>query len=175
MPLPQKKFREIVFQILYSLDTGHSDEEEIVNLLMKELSVTRKTVRQALERAKKVILIREETDKMISQTSFSYAFNRIQTVEKNVLRLGLYELFFDDQIPPKVAISEAMRLARKFGSPESANFVNAILDALYKVSKGEEVNVKQITETADQLMHIEEKSTEASLNQKPEEDEHDNE
>lgn len=161
MPVPQNKFREIVFQILYSYDLSQSDEDEIVDLLMKELSVTRKTVREALDRAKEIILVREETDSMITHASFSYAFNRIQSVEKNVLRLGVFELFFDDKIPPKVAISEAMRLARKFGSPESANFVNAILDALYKASKGEEVDADRISKTSDQLVEIEEEAKKA--------------
>lgn len=166
MTVPQQKFREIVFQILYSFDLGLSNEEDIVNLLMKELSVSKKTVYEALERAKHVMLVREETDAMITHTSFSYEFHRIQSVEKNVLRLGIFELLFDDQIPPKVAISEAMRLARKFGSPESANFVNAILDALYKASKGEDVDVEQITKTSDELVKLEEKVKEAS-DQKP--------
>jgi N utilization substance protein B len=53
-------------------------------------------------------------------------------VERNLLRLGAYEIYFSKSVPPKVAISEAVRLARKFASSESANFINAILDALYK-------------------------------------------
>lgn len=151
MSVPQKKFREIVFQVLYSYDLGQTDHQEIIDLLMNELAVTRKTVRMAIEKAGYIIHVHEETDAMIAEASVSYAFNRIQTVEKNILRLGIFELLFDDEIPPKVAISEAVRLARKFGSPESANFVNAVLDTLYKASKGEDVNIDQITNSIAEL------------------------
>jgi N utilization substance protein B len=48
------------------------------------------------------------------------------------LRLGIFEIFFDSEIPAKVAIAEAIRLCRKFGTPESSQFVNAILDGVYK-------------------------------------------
>jgi N utilization substance protein B len=147
MAVPQQKFREVVFQMLYSFDMGRTDDADIIELLMKELSVTRKTTTKALERVQDIIAIQKEVDSMISQASFSYAFERIQSVERNILRLGVYELFFDEDIPPKVAISEAMRLARKFGSPESATFINAVLDTLYKASLGEEVDPQKITDS----------------------------
>jgi len=53
-------------------------------------------------------------------------------VERNILRLALYELCFIDDIPPKVSINEAVELAKKFGGKESAAFVNGILDRLWK-------------------------------------------
>jgi transcription antitermination protein NusB len=107
----------------------------------------------------------EEIDLMISNTSHSYAFERIQSVERNVLRLGVFELFFDPSIPPKVAIAEAMRLARKFGTKESAVFVNAILDTLYKQSIGDQVNKKQLQESAEELSQSEQIAHEASQTQ----------
>ena len=77
---------------------------------------------------------------MIRKTAVSYAFERIQSVERNVLRLGVFEMLYDSSIPPKVAISEAMRLSRKFSNPESSHFINALLDHLYKLSSGEKIN-----------------------------------
>jgi transcription antitermination protein NusB len=158
MALPPQKFRELVFQILYSQDIGFSEPDDMVSLMMKELSVTRKNVLLALQQVEEVQAIQEETDKMISQASFSYNFDRIQTVERNILRLGIYELLFKHDIPPKVAISEAMRLARKFGSPESAGFINAILDTLYKASKGEEVDPTAITQGIQEMEDCEKKT-----------------
>ena len=69
---------------------------------------------------------------MISETSLSYDLDRIHSVERNVLRLGIYELFYETEIPPKVAIAESIRLSKKFGTPESVSYVNAIIDNLYK-------------------------------------------
>ena len=71
-------------------------------------------------------------DQMISETAKEYEFDRIPRVERNVLRLGVYEIYFSKTVPPKVAITEAVRLAKKFSSAESGSFINAILDALYK-------------------------------------------
>lgn len=121
MALPPQKFREIVFQILFSSDST----EETAMMLMAELKVTRKAV---LEANRQVLQIREklpEIDQKISLYSTDYAFERISLIEKTILRLGLYEL---EMLPPLVAIAEAIRLTRKFGTPESAQFVNAILD-----------------------------------------------
>lgn len=139
MAIPQAKFREIVFQLLYSYDMGHATEEDLTELLMAELAVTKSSLRLANIKVEEIIKIKNELDKSIASISQSYNFERIQSVEKNILRLGLYEMIYDNSIPPKVAIAEAMRLARKFGSPESASFVNAILDNLYKISIGEKV------------------------------------
>lgn len=156
MSVPQQKFREIVFQALYSYDIGRAKDEDIIELLMKELLVSKKVVREALEKAQNVTAIQEETDRMIAATSASYEFERIQTIERNILRLGIYEMFFDDEVPPKVAIAESIRLARKFGTPESAGFINAILDSLYKASLGQDVDVQQVMDSAEKLIQSEE-------------------
>lgn len=137
MALPPQKFREIVFQLLYGHDLGKPEAEEMVGLMMKELRVTRRTVQEARARMEQVWSRVTELDALLAQVSHAYDFHRIQTVERNVLRLGVYEMLFDDAIPPSVAIAEAMRLTRKFGTPEAANFVNALLDSLRKRSQGE--------------------------------------
>lgn len=162
MTIPQEKFRELVFQMLYSSETGSGKEEDVQELLMKELAVTRKTVHSAQERVNQIRAILKELDTMIAHASFSYSFERIQTVEKNILRLGLFEMFFDDKIPPKVAISEAMRLARKFGTKESAGFINAVMDTLFKIQKGEAVDLEAMDDKIQKLIESEEAAKNAS-------------
>jgi N utilization substance protein B len=166
MAMPQEKQREIVFQMLYGYDIGRANEEELLNLLMKELAVTKKTMLEAQDRVRHIAAILPELDGMIKAASQSYQFDRIQTVERNILRLGLYEIFFDDQIPAKVAISEAIRLTRKFGTPESAAFVNAILDSLYKISQGKYVDVEQLGKSVEELAKAEKISGDAALDSK---------
>ncbi|MBA3814946.1 MAG: transcription antitermination factor NusB [Parachlamydiaceae bacterium] len=170
MSVPAQKFREAVFQLLYSYDVGRGDEDDMVDLIMHELAITKKVTKEALSRVEKILKKLSEIDAMIGKTSQSYTFERIQSVERNVLRLGLYELLFDDEIPPKVALAEAMRMTRKFGTKESASFVNAILDALYKQSLGEPVDIKQVSLSAAELSKSEQIALEAALNppQKPE-------
>jgi N utilization substance protein B len=161
MALPQQKFREIVFQLLYSKDLGQPETDDIVTLIMGELAVTRKSVRSALEKVDLILEHQDEIDQSITKASTSYEFDRIQSVERNILRLGIYEMFYDETIPEKVAISEAIRLSKKFGSPEAASFVNAVLDALYKESIGEKPDENKVLESAQALSEIEEVSQEA--------------
>lgn len=138
MAIPQKKFREVVFLLLYSYDLGPPDEKEQVKFIMDELEVTKQAVRKAHERMLEIVEKLPAIDVLITEKATSYEFERIQSVERNVLRLGVYELLFDETIPAKVALAEALRLAKKFGTPESASFVNAILDSIYKTTSKEE-------------------------------------
>lgn len=163
MSLPAQKFREVVFQMLYSYDTGRATDEDMLDLLSSELAVTKKSVREAQMRVHQLLSHLPEIDALISNTSQSYAFERIQTVERNILRLGIYEMVFDPAIPEKVAIAEAMRLARKFSTKESATFINAILDASLKTRQGDAIEENKLQESAEELNLIEEVSKEAAL------------
>lgn len=147
MALPAQKFREILFLVVYSQDFGSSDERELISLVMKQLSVAKSAVRQALLKAQKITEHQEEIDKLITNTSKEYQLSRIPGIERNILRLSIYEILFDPEIPGKVAISEAIRLARKFSTPESSTFVNALLDQVYK--EREEEATPQSEETQE--------------------------
>lgn len=171
MAVPVQKFREAVFQMLYSYDISRANEDDMLSLLMKELCMTKKAVMQAQDRVREIAAKQSLIDEMIARASQSYTFERIQTVERNILRLGVYELFFDEEIPPKVAIAEALRLTRKFGTTESAAFVNAILDHLYKESLGEKKDTSYLEKSADDLMKSEQiahdAATKKNLEEKP--------
>ena len=132
MALPPQKFREIVFQILYSSDFPSPETEETALMLMNELKVTKKSVLEANCKVAKINANLEIIDAKITACSPDYTFERISRAEKTSLRLGLYEILFESELPPLVSIAEAIRLTRKFGTPESAQFVNAILDRIYK-------------------------------------------
>lgn len=130
MALAPQKFREILFQLIYSDDFG--GDAEIVEMLMAQLAVTKRVVREAVVIKQKFLEKKQEIDAILTKHSESYDFERIPRVERNVMRLGVYELFFATDVPPKVAIAEAIRLTRKFATPEAATFVNALLDTVYK-------------------------------------------
>ena len=133
MSISPQKLREIIFLLLYSVDFGSSSDEEMVPMLMRELAVSKTVMRQAVEVKELVCAKREEIDAVITLHSQSYDFERIPRIERNVLRLGIFELIYrSDMIPGKVAIAEAIRLSRKFSSPESISFVNAIMDAVFQ-------------------------------------------
>ncbi|HRW58956.1 MAG TPA: transcription antitermination factor NusB [Chlamydiales bacterium] len=132
MGLPKQKRREIIFQILFSNHFAISEEKELVSLMMKQLKVTKASVKEALEYTKKILEHLEEIDQIIRKEAQNYAFDRIAGVELTASRLAIYEMLYDSTIPHKVSISEAIRLSRKFGTKESGSFVNGVLDSVYK-------------------------------------------
>lgn len=136
MSIPQRKLREAVFYIIFAQDfLGETKEKESVDtiaMVMEVLEMSRSNVKLAWERAELIIEKREEIDAVLKEYIASYGIDRLSCVERNVLRLSAYELLFDKEIPEVVAISEGMRLGRKFGVPEGALFINGVLDALYK-------------------------------------------
>jgi len=81
-----------------------------------------------------VISKQEDLDNIITKAAPEWPIEKISVMDRNILRLGLYELLFADrsQVPPKVAINEAIELAKKFGGETSGKFVNGVLGAVYK-------------------------------------------
>ncbi|KPK33506.1 MAG: hypothetical protein AMS24_00865 [Chlamydiae bacterium SM23_39] len=130
--IPKRKFREIVFQILFAHHFFKMEEKEYIENMMKMLKASKKNIREAYLYSLNILKKMEEMDEIIKKFSLNYNINRISKVELNILRLGVFEIFFDQDIPNKVAISEAIRLCRKFGTRDSAKFVNAILDNIFK-------------------------------------------
>lgn len=132
MALPPQKFREIVLQVLFSRDFIPGEEEEMIPFMMNELKVTKRIMLDVHARVDSILAKLDSIDDEIRTASTEYSFERISRVERTILRLGLFELHFDTALPAKVVIAEAIRLCRKFGTPESASYINAILDGVYK-------------------------------------------
>lgn len=132
MSLAPQKFREIVLQLLFSLEFQEEVSDELLTLLMKEHKVTKASLRKAIELAKSVIQSKEAVDALIKKVSYAYDLNRIHSVERNVLRLLVFEHFINESLPDKVAVAEAIRLAKKFSTEDAAGFVQALISSLLK-------------------------------------------
>ncbi|MBI3317702.1 MAG: transcription antitermination factor NusB [Candidatus Omnitrophica bacterium] len=74
----------------------------------------------------------KEIDQLLSKYATNWSLSRMAVVDRNILRLGTYELLFGSETPPKVAINEAVELAKRFGDVESGKFVNGVLDSIHK-------------------------------------------
>ena len=79
-----------------------------------------------------VIKNEEEIDRYITKYATEWPLDQITIVDRNILRIGVYELVFDREIPSKVAINEAIEIAKTFGGESSGKFVNGVLGAIYK-------------------------------------------
>jgi len=135
---PRRRARQVVLQILYQDDLNpapdEADEAEgpLVDLprgfLEKRLRGCQQVVfAQRLIRG--VRQHRDALDRLLGEAASNWSVNRMAATDRNVLRLGAYEILYTDT-PDRVAIDEAVELAKRFGSQQSAAFVNGLLDKL---------------------------------------------
>ena len=126
----RSRSREAAFQVLYQDDLNppgnpHLDDE----LLQRRLVGSEDLLEFARQLVAGVRRHRKETDAAIEQTAENWSLHRMAPTDRNVLRLGAYEVLYADT-PDRVAIDEAIELAKRYGSAQSARFVNGILDRL---------------------------------------------
>jgi N utilization substance protein B len=122
--------REAALKYLYAADmVGPGGAEPLERFLERQLG--RVAARgYAADLARGVLERRGELDRLIREVSANWTLERMSVVDRNVLRMGAYELLFREDVPPRVAINEAIDLARRFSTVEAGAFVNGILDAL---------------------------------------------
>lgn len=120
--------REAAAQYLYQLDI-HSGANADSLADFWSLRDTQPKVRKfAEELIEGVTKHRAELDERIMRYAQNFTLNRINVVDRNILRLGIYEMFYNLDVPPVVAINEAIEVAKKFGGEDSGRFVNGLLD-----------------------------------------------
>lgn len=128
--------RMVVLQSLYEWDF-HGRRKDLVAILdrnLKEFAPGIDEPEFAWRILKGIIDHLPEIDKMISQAAPEWPLDKVAIIDRNVLRIGLYELLYADpqEVPPKVAINEAIELAKSHGGPNSGKFVNGVLGTIYK-------------------------------------------
>lgn len=129
--------RSIVLQALFEWDLNAVDKKEVVDILDRNIEefAPNKTDRPFMEKLLTGVLGKQsELDLVIGKAAPEWPIDRISPVDRNILRLGLYELLFSErsEVPAKVAINEAIELAKQFGGENSSRFVNGVLGAVYK-------------------------------------------
>ncbi len=122
--------RELALQALYQRDLApERDREELRRFCAREAGP--KLLELAMELIDGCLEHREQLDRLIRQTAENWELERMATSDRNILRLGAYELLFHGQTPPKVAINEAIELAKRYSTENSPTFVNGVLDRIY--------------------------------------------
>lgn len=129
------ELREQVFMLLFQVEF-HSTEQmpKQIRLFLEnsENLTAEKDCESIRERCNTITEKIPEIDKLINENTEGWDTNRMGKVELTVLRLAVFELRFDDDIPEKVAIDEAVEIAKKYGQENSGGFVNAILAKIVK-------------------------------------------
>ena len=124
----RSRAREIVLQILYQDDLNPDTNQHVaISFLSSRLHGDEELVAFAKSLLSGVRRNREELDRLLVETAENWSLERMAVTDRNVLRLGAYEIIYT-KTPDRVAINEAVELAKRFGAKQSAQFVNGILD-----------------------------------------------
>ncbi|TKJ39531.1 MAG: transcription antitermination factor NusB [Planctomycetes bacterium B3_Pla] len=124
--------RELTMQALYQLDVQGPDVLESLGSFFAEADADDFTCKLASDWTKGTWENLKQCDELITASTIKWQFTRLSPVDRNILRLAVYQLKFCDDIPPKVVINEAIELAKKFSSDKAPGFVNGVLDAILK-------------------------------------------
>lgn len=129
----RRKARETVLEALYCYEIrDNACVEEIFEDCREMHQLDEETTGFARDLFNKTVENLKQLDAKIAAHIKNWDLDRLATIDKNILRLGLTELFYFPDIPEKVSIDEAIELAKTYGSAESGRFINGVLDALNK-------------------------------------------
>jgi N utilization substance protein B len=131
------KARTVALQALYEIDAVGHDPEATLNHLLKEEKLTGENASFARELVHGVIQYKEKLDAHIRRFAPAWPVEQIAVIDRNILRLAIFEILLDNRVPVKVAINEAVELAKDFGSDNSPRFINGVLGAVSALTKNE--------------------------------------
>jgi transcription antitermination factor NusB len=129
------KSRECALQVLYAIDIRKADQQEIAQRYWKDNKVEDNIRKFAQQLIVGTLDKMANIDVLISKYADNWRIERMAVIDRNIIRMATYELLYANDIPPKVAINEAVELAKKFGDDESGRFVNGVLDKINKIER----------------------------------------
>ena len=127
--------RELALKFLYQTEFNSNSPDSELNSFCDRANVSEEVQNFTQALIKNILFHKKEVDELLEKISANWAPDRMAVIDKNILRLGICELLFDPATPPKVVINEAVEIAKKFGTEESPDFINGILDKVFKDSK----------------------------------------
>ena len=128
----RSRAREVAFQVLFQDDMSEQVSPAVGKALISQRLKEDDLADFARQLVAGVRRNRPELDERIAQTAANWSLHRMAATDRNVLRLGAYELLHSDT-PPRVAIDEAVELAKRFGAAQIPQFVNGVLDKLMHI------------------------------------------
>ena len=127
--------RELALKFLYQSEFNSDSPDSELSPFFGRANASEETQNFTEALIKKLLFHEKEVDELLKKISANWAPDRMAVIDKNILRLGICELMFDSTTPPKVVINEAVEIAKKFGTEESPDFINGILDKIFRDSK----------------------------------------
>ena len=130
--MKRRELRECIFQLLFRVEfNGQEEMSEQISLFVddikEETEVKEQDEAYISGKYAKIVELIPEIDKLLDEVSTGWKTSRMGKVDLTILRLAVYEMKYDEDIPEKVAINEAVELSKKFGGDDSPAFINAVL------------------------------------------------
>jgi len=117
-------------QVLFQMEASGDDSRETIESFCDHFQVSKKAKPFFLRLVEGVKVRQDEIDRLIERYSDNWKITRMSGVDRNLLRLAVYELLYCEDIPPRVSINEAIDIGKKFGTEHSSAFINGILDSI---------------------------------------------
>ena len=128
---PRRKAREATMQALYALEINNGFPQDVLELCDDSFNNSENNI-YTRELFNCVVEKKSWADDLISQCLENWEYGRVAILDKILLRMGVSEIYYIDDVPPKVSISEMVEIAKVYSTEESSSFVNGILDTIYK-------------------------------------------
>ncbi len=126
----RRRARALALQALYEVDSVGHEVEGVLTRLLAQGGLSEENANFTRELVSGVIQNKEKIDLNIQSLAPAWPLEQIPVVDRNILRLAIFEILLDNKVPVKVAINEAVELAKTFGSDNSSKFVNGVLGSV---------------------------------------------
>ena len=142
-PRQKRQARIITLQAIYARELQGSDLDDTCNFMMDaKKPPSENVINYGKQLSNLIFMHTEEIDKLIISRSKNWDFDRITLIDKLILRMALTEMVYVNDVPPKVSITEGVKIAKQFSTEDSSGFINGILDSVYnEIIKGKEKTV----------------------------------
>ena len=126
----RRQARELAMQALFYMDIQKDASEEMLELFCGCFCPSKKSRPFLTKLVNGVLGAKGQIDALVERFSQNWKIDRMSSVDRNVMRIAVYEMLYCDDIPPKVSINEAVDIGKKFGTQESGAFINGIMDSI---------------------------------------------
>ena len=131
----RSRAREAALKTLYQMDVTRDAPAEALKIFFRHHRVALSSQPFVARLVEGTTQHLTEIDPLLRRHATNWTLERMAIVDRNILRLGAYELLYETQTPPKVVINEAVDLAKRFGAADSGKFVNGVLDSIHKTER----------------------------------------
>ena len=144
----RRQARELAMQALFYMDIRKDASEEMLEYFCGCFCPSKKSRPFFIKLVNGVLGAKDQIDALVERFSQNWKINRMSCVDRNVMRIAVYEMIYCDDIPPKVSINEAIDIGKKFGTQESGAFINGIMDSI-RGTLEKEGTLKKVDVTRD--------------------------